>query len=109
MKGHLTVLFIIIITLLLPSLSANGQHFVVSYQYDDSGNRVCQSPMQVAPYNPKTGLGDSMAQCISHQSDTMNHATMPHLYSQETMTAYTDEKERKRIKPVLRTGEKDKQ
>ena len=92
MKIQRTVLFITI-ALLLPSLRANGQHYVVTYQYDDSGNRVCQRAMQVTPYNPKTGFGDSMAQNVSSQSDTVSQTQFSRLYSQTTLAIKNDEKD----------------
>ena len=85
---------LIVITFLLSSPFAKGQHYVVSYQYDDNGNRICQRALQVAPFNPKTGTGDSTAQIISPQSDTLYIAGRDHFYSQ--------------VNPAVKDGKKDR-
>ena len=86
-------MIIYIITFMLSSPCAIGQQHVVCYQYDDRGNRVCQSAMTVAPYDPKTGLGDSMAQNVSSQPDTSYQTQFSRLYSQTTLAIKDDEKD----------------
>ncbi len=92
MKEILTSIFVFLALISL-DFRAEGQHYVVTYQYDDSGNRVCLSAMQVTPYNPKTGLGDSMAQNVSSQSDTVSQTHFSRLYSQTTLAIKNDEKD----------------